>query len=529
MKKAAVYIRVSTDEQAKTGYSIGEQRERLLAYCKAKDWVVYDVYVDGGYSGSNLDRPAIQRLQADISNFDIVLVYKLDRLSRSQFDILALIEKTFLPNGVDFVSMSESFDTSTPFGRAMIGILGVFAQLEREQIKERSMMGKKARAKKGKYHGGGKIPIGYDYDGEKLIPNEYEAAQIRLIFQMVADNKSNVDILQALNAKGYTMKYGEWKASSRIQLTIKNNVYVGVLKFGDIVYENAHEPLISKELFDKANAVRATRKAKFGNDNFKGTTVLHGLIWCGLCGARYATTNSKIRANGTRNRFHACYSRAFPKSHMAKQNGCTGHIFTVSELERLIKSEIDKISLDGTFFDKATNKRHEQQDNSKGVKKRIAEIDSQLKKLMDLYTLDKMPFDVITAKVNDLHKEKSALAAQIENVTQTPAITKQSIDEFKAMLGNVTDMWEFANVDERRMLLSALIDRITIDEDRISIKWTFDSGNISPSVIAIEKPVKVQCPFCGEFATRKDGTHKGRQRYKCCNNACSRWNFFLDG
>ena len=154
MKRAALYIRVSTLEQAQEGYSIGAQKERLLAFCKAHDWLVADFYIDGGYSGSNLDRPGIQKLIAETGSFDLVLVMKLDRLSRSQRDTLYLIEDVFLPAGVDFISMAESFDTSTPFGRAMIGILSVFAQLEREQIKERTFMGRVERAKEGLFHGG---------------------------------------------------------------------------------------------------------------------------------------------------------------------------------------------------------------------------------------------------------------------------------------------------------------------------------------------------------------------------------------
>ena len=179
MKRAALYVRVSTQEQAQEGYSIGEQKDRLVAYCKAQEWIISDIYVDGGYSGANLNRPGIQRLMTETEKFDIVLVYKLDRLSRSQRDTLYLIEEIFLPNKVDFVSMQESFDTSSPFGKAMIGLLAVFAQLEREQIKERTKMGKRARAKAGLHHGAGFIPIGYNYQDGKLIVNPYEAEQVK--------------------------------------------------------------------------------------------------------------------------------------------------------------------------------------------------------------------------------------------------------------------------------------------------------------------------------------------------------------
>ena len=125
MKQVAIYIRVSTQEQAQEGYSIGEQKERLIAYCKAQAWAIYNIYVDGGYSGANINRPGIKKLIKEVANFDTVLVYKLDRLSRSQRDTLYLIEEIFLPNAVDFVSMQESFDTSSPFGKATIGLVEI--------------------------------------------------------------------------------------------------------------------------------------------------------------------------------------------------------------------------------------------------------------------------------------------------------------------------------------------------------------------------------------------------------------------
>lgn len=147
--RVATYTRVSTLEQAEEGYSIQEQQDKLEKYCEVKDWAITHRYSDPGFSGSNIKRPGIRELiaAAKQGDFDLVLVYKLDRLSRSQKDTLYLIEDVFQANQVDFVSLSENFDTSTPFGKAMIGILSVFAQLEREQIKERMTMGKIGRAK----------------------------------------------------------------------------------------------------------------------------------------------------------------------------------------------------------------------------------------------------------------------------------------------------------------------------------------------------------------------------------------------
>ena len=163
--KVAIYVRVSTTSQVDEGYSIDEQKAKLTSYCDIKDWNIYDIYTDGGFSGSNTERPALEQLIRDAKRklFDTVLVYKLDRLSRSQKDTLYLIEDVFLENDIEFVSLLENFDTSTPFGKAMIGLLSVFAQLEREQIKERMQLGKLGRAKSGKSMQWAKTSYGYDY------------------------------------------------------------------------------------------------------------------------------------------------------------------------------------------------------------------------------------------------------------------------------------------------------------------------------------------------------------------------------
>ncbi|ELG7151519.1 recombinase family protein, partial [Listeria monocytogenes] len=137
--KAAIYIRVSTQEQIEN-YSIQAQTEKLTALCRSKDWDVYDIFIDGGYSGSNMNRPALNEMLSKLHEIDAVVVYRLDRLSRSQRDTITLIEEYFLKNNVEFVSLSETLDTSSPFGRAMIGILSVFAQLERETIRDRMVM-----------------------------------------------------------------------------------------------------------------------------------------------------------------------------------------------------------------------------------------------------------------------------------------------------------------------------------------------------------------------------------------------------
>ena len=186
-----LYTRVSTDMQAEEGYSLAEQQSRLQLYAESQGWKVHAIHRDGGYSGKDLNRPGIQSVIADAQSHQIqkVVVYKLDRLSRSQKNTLYLIEDVFLENGVDFVSMTESLDTATPLGKAMIGILAVFAQLEREEIAERMMLGRIASAKEGNWRGGSGVPIGYRYipksatEPGRLVVDESEAVQVREVFR----------------------------------------------------------------------------------------------------------------------------------------------------------------------------------------------------------------------------------------------------------------------------------------------------------------------------------------------------------
>ena len=202
--KAALYIRVSTDAQREEGYSIDAQKEALVGYCKARGFSEYEFFIDGGFSGSNLNRPEMTRLIEAARNHTIkkCIVYKLDRLSRSQKDTLYLIEDIFNPNGVDFISINETMDTSTPLGRLMLGILSAFAQLERENIKERTRMGMLERIKEGYWMGGGRVPFGYDYDKAKgiLVPNE-DAKTVKKIYELYIDGKSAQTIADMLGLK----------------------------------------------------------------------------------------------------------------------------------------------------------------------------------------------------------------------------------------------------------------------------------------------------------------------------------------
>jgi len=477
MKRAALYIRVSTMEQAQEGYSIGAQKERLLAFCKAHDWTVADFYIDGGYSGSNLDRPGIQKLIADVNFFDLVLVVKLDRLSRSQRDTLHLIEDVFLPNNVDFVSMSESFDTSTPFGRAMIGILSVFAQLEREQIKERTFMGRLERAKEGLFHGGAFFPIGYDYgpDG-RLTVNEYEAAQVRKIYEWYLDGSSPEKIAERLRSEGYTNRYSSWSEAtgrSSVLRVLSSGVYIGTLKFGDIVVENAHESIIDRETFDKVTALRMKRREIYGDAPYHSKYLLVGLLFCARCGARYG-----VKHNYGGYKYYTCYSRGRTVKWMIKAEHCDNKNWRLDELDTVVEREVSRLLFDPGYYQallkrKAAEARESPRGDADVIRSKITETDRQIGRMMDLYQDERIPMDVLSARIDKLHREKTALENQLAAI-QPPAPKRDFDDDaFSGLIADFGTVWESAGLEDRRHIISTLIRRITLDGEQVNIEWAF--------------------------------------------------------
>ena len=161
MTKAVGYIRVSTDEQTQHGYSLEAQAQAIKKYCELQGWELVRIYRDDGYSGASMERPDLQQLLEDVylRKFDVVVVWKLDRLSRNLKDTLYLLDDALEKNGIGFISIQEQFDTTTPIGKAVMQIIAVFAQLEREMITERMKMGKYQKARLGQF--GGHVLYGY--------------------------------------------------------------------------------------------------------------------------------------------------------------------------------------------------------------------------------------------------------------------------------------------------------------------------------------------------------------------------------
>lgn len=482
-----IYVRVSSQEQV-NGYSLGEQEDRLKAYCIARGWTVANIYSDGGFSGGNTNRPALQRMINDIyrKKIDLVLVYKLDRLSRNQKDTLTLIEDVFNKHGIHFVSISENFDTSTPFGKAMIGILSVFAQLEREQIRERMELGRVARAKDGLFHGGPFIPIGYDYIDGELIINEYEAIQVREIYALFLKGYPISRIRKIFESKKYTTKYGNWYSDSSVKSCLTTPIYRGKISFKGETYDGRHEPIVSEELFTKVQErfkeldIENASKTGSRKTPFKPTQLLSGVIYCGNCGARYYTHHINGRKHLKDHKgwdYYACYSRTKSNRRMVTDPNCKNKNWRVSEVDQIVIDEIIKLQFEDGYLQQVADLQNADEittnDKRKIIEKRINEISTQLDKIMDLYQLGSIPLDKIAERIETLNNERNGLENELFNLEEDEANKKMPLAETRDILKKAKQILDGDDMDDKRMLIHALIERIELFDDSVKIYWAF--------------------------------------------------------
>ncbi|MBM3501584.1 MAG: recombinase family protein, partial [Armatimonadetes bacterium] len=291
MSRAFVYCHVSTEEQSQDDhYSLALQEERCRDYAKAKSWRITKVRKDVG-SGRNGDRPGFQELLQDVSAgaIDVVIVYRLDRLSRNVRDVYDFLERTRQAD-VGFVSTSEAFDTTTAMGRAMLGVAAVFSQLTREVIGENTRDGMAKRARSGKYTGSaGNPPYGHSYSTAegKLLVEPAEAGVVRQVFDLYGHRKwGYMKIAQHLNQEGIPprMEGAQW-SPRRVAAMLRSPVYVGKLPYRGKVYDGEQEPIIDQSLFDEVQVLLASRR-QLPPRSQQSQHLLSGIARCGQCGER---------------------------------------------------------------------------------------------------------------------------------------------------------------------------------------------------------------------------------------------------
>lgn len=461
-----LYIRVSTQEQASEGYSIEEQKERLTKYADAQGWTVYRLYSDPGFSGGSIERPGLKTLITDVAagKLDKVAVYKLDRMSRSQKDTLYLIEDVFIPNGVDFVSMTENFDTGTPLGRAMIGILSVFAQLEREQIKERMSLGREGRAKSGLWHGSNRIPIGYVYENGQLKIEPYEAQIVRRIYQEFNNGRTVAAIVSDFKREGITTKYGRIQPST-VRSVIRAKTFIGIVSHNGVEYQGQHDPIISREEYDRANR-RLDDQAQTDTNHYnfrKHVSIITGICYCSVCKEKMIIQYRNSRTKDV--------SRVITCPHKSA-TGCDNPRYPLLEVETYIIDQIKKLRLDPEYF-----KETRSQTQSAGELERIAILEERIKgndvkisRLMDLYSVGGIDLSALKDKIEILNLESTTLRSEVEKLRRqlSDVLTDQDIKDLVYTLEETIE-----DPEQARIVAKALIKRIDFQGQDITIHWNF--------------------------------------------------------
>lgn len=444
--KAGLYARVSTREQI-DNYSIESQLEKDRAFCTSKDWDIYDIYIDPGYSGSNMERPGLKRLLDDLKELDVIVVYKLDRLSRSQRDTLTLIEDYFLKNGVEFVSITETIDTSTPFGKAMIGILSVFAQLERETIAERMRNGLIKRAEEGyRVSGGNYDPAGYHLrpDGDlEIIPEEAEH------IQKAAELYEQYHSITKVQAQLKLLDYPVWRFR-RYRDILVNWLYAGYVSFAGEWYEGRHEVILPEEQIHRLRALFERHEGP--NAHKAKQSLLSGLLVCGICGRSYVAYTS-----GEGYRYYICRARRFPSEYDEK---CMNKNWNGKKLEKKVIDELSRLS-----FDKESRAENPEVIN---YDKQAKAVDAKMERIVGLYASNSISKNILDNQIEQLNQEKEMLYKKSRQQKEqiNARVTAEEIKQFHMDL-------QLAEFDEKQAIIQRLIHRIVVHGERLEIEWTF--------------------------------------------------------
>lgn len=447
MKKAGLYCRVSTDIQME-GYSIDAQKDFLKSYCKMHEIDNYEFYIDGGYSGSNINRPDMQRLIEDVEDhkIDIVVVFKLDRLSRSQKDTLYLIEEVFNPNDCGFVSIKENFDTNTPFGKAMVGILSVFAQLERETILERTRIGRKKRAEEGLWYGTGNLPFAYDYDEKKgvLVPNKEKVEIVNKMVELYLQGMPMTQVGALFGLQDQT-----------VRSIFTSPVGLGKIPYKDEIFEGQHEPIMTQETYDKLQQKMKERAVTYKHANY----LLAGKIVCGKCGAKY-----RYQKAGTSSIRLYCYSQQTSKKNLIKDANCDNRRYYDYEIEDYVIKDLISMSLDESKF------RHNMNMNDINVSQaridRIAQIDKQVVNLLD-YISEGIAVEETKEKIRKLQEEKEKIQKELSD----EKAKERKSENLKVVISDLNTAWKTMTFEEQRNIVLEVIDKVVVNDNEIQIYY----------------------------------------------------------
>ncbi len=511
--RAAVYARVSTDEQAQN-FSIPHQLEQLRAYCTMRNYTIVSEYIDAGYSGTSPERPEYNRLLNDCrgGRVDIVLVYRIDRFFRSNrhmYNALGELEEW----NVGFASVTESFDTSSAMGKAMLGMLSTFAEWERNTFIERSHHGMRKAVREGQYSGG-IVAYGYRFDPEtkRLDIDEDEAPIVRRIFHLCVDERlSTAAIAERLNAEGVPTKYGregrgvrgkatanKWRAG-RINNMLKNRAYCGEWTYGRRSKKRRPEltrgqcPAIVRPATVDAAAAQLRRNNTWASRNARRSYLLRGLVICGTCNHHYSGTYY-TRASGEEVQYYRCNRDAARRAYLGES--CGAPTLPAKFVEDLVWADISGFLerpeiVRALLADRAGTATHDDHAERLGrIEARLRQLRDDEAKLLALYTDSHFPMsretlDKRAIEIDRYRRECEQERAELRDAQRAVQVWQEQLDRVEILLLTLRGGLETATESEKRQIIEVLLRNVVVsrDEDgrtRVRVTYAFDDKEDGP-------------------------------------------------
>jgi site-specific DNA recombinase len=468
MNETGIYVRVSTEEQAQEGFSVRAQEQKLSDYARIKDWKIYKIYADEGISGKDIEgRPAVKELIADVESGKIknVLVFKIDRLTRSTADLIFLVD-TFNKYNCAFNSLLESIDTHTPSGRMFLKIIGIFAEFERENIIERTKVGVERKVKEGYSLCTAQASYGYDRAiGERIQTiNEAEAEIVREVFEMfVTGGETLTNIARLLNLRGVKTKCDKCWDSSKIRRLLKNSNYIGNVRHHtrdpkrETHYDGLHEPILDEEIFIAANELleKNTRTSiTKPPDNEK---YFSGFLVCADCGYKLKTyaTFKQLKAKKQKAIGYVCPNRTLKTCNAPSMSHKKAEAAFLEYLSRI--ADFEPPQEDITTEQKSTK-------NIIVYENKLKALDAKDKETLNLYVSNELSFDEYRRLRNMIEADRVVINAEIERI-KLPSEPESNFTKDDIIL-NLRENWELLTDSEKRTFLRNFVERIVIQNTK---------------------------------------------------------------
>ena len=483
------YSRVSSEEQAAHGISIDAQRGILEGYAAMTSQPIR-IYEDAGYSGKNTNRPALQQLLAACrtSPVSAVVVWKLDRLSRSLRDTLTIIEDVFQPRGITLVSVTESIDTSTPSGRMMLNLLASFAQLEREQDSDRVVMAHKHLARDCKYLGG-HIPLGYFVDADKHYQlDPVSSPVVRRVCEMYMSRSGYTAILDYLNSYTFPGTRKTPFGKSDLKNLLKNEIYSGtyVRRMGADPRHRITSPetirvpggvpaLLTQEEWQRVCALRSQSERSAAIYKARQVYSLTGLVHCAVCGSLMALNHGGKDRDGTIQRYYTCRRKC---ARPARLEHIQDAVFSVLEELALFEKEIAAACAIANEYSAAADQEHSEE--ARAIDQQIIDKNKRIASIVAFISAQGSAAPASLAEdLRHLEKEREDLQVRLDSLRRPAARydARATISAITACKGIKKQP-----PDQQKLLLQAAVYKVSVsDEDyNVLFNWHTECGDEPP-------------------------------------------------